>query len=165
MYRRILVPLEHSSYDEAILAHVRGLARLCGASVVFIHVADGFAARNLKSLDLRDSEEMQSDRAYLEEVASAFEDEGFDAEALLATGDPGHEIASAAEREQADLIAMSTHGHRFLNDLVRGSVANDVRHATRIPVLLVRGKAERTGEFPAIRDLAPRPGEPRSRAR
>ena len=161
MYRRILVPLEHSPYDEAVLTHVRQLARLCGATLVFIHVADGFAARNLKSLDLRESEEMQADRAYLEEVADAFETEGLDAEALLATGDPGVEIASAAEREKVDLIAMSTHGHKFLNDLVRGSVANDVRHATRIPVLLVRGKAERTGEFPAIHDLTPRPADTR----
>ena len=140
MYRRILVPLEHSQYDDAILDHVRGLARQCGAAVVFIHVADGFAARNQRTLDLRDSEEMQSDRAYLEEVCASFERDGVDSDAILAIGDPGAEIAAAAEREGADLIAMSTHGHRLLNDLLRGSVANDVRHATSIPVLMVRGK-------------------------
>ena len=139
MYRRILVPLEHTPYDAAILAHVRDLARTCGSSVVFIHVADGFAARNQRTLDLRDSEEMVSDREYLEQVAADFEREGFDADAVLATGDPGAEIAAAAQRESADLIAMSTHGHRLLNDLLRGSVANDVRHATSIPVLMVRG--------------------------
>ena len=147
-------PVHHAEWLRAGDVTVRAVRAGKGdTTLVFIHVADGFAARNLKTLDLRESEEMQADRAYLEEVADAFEAEGFDAEALLATGDPGREIANAAEREQVDLIAMSTHGHRFLNDLVRGSVANDVRHATRIPVLLVRGKAERTGEFPAIRDL------------
>ena len=151
MYKRILVPLENTPYDQAILSHVRELATLCRASLVFIHVADGFAARNQRQLDLRESQEMRDDREYLERVASEFEREGFDADAVLATGDPGAEICAAAEREGVDLIAMSTHGHRFLNDLVRGSVANDVRHRSPIPVLLVRGHA--TGEYRAV----PRP--------
>ena len=153
MYKRILVPLENTPYDGAILSHVRDLARLCGSSLVFIHVADGFAARNQRQLDLRESEEMREDRSYLERVASEFERDGFDADAVLATGDPGAEICAAAEREGVDLIAMSTHGHRFLNDLVRGSVANDVRHRSTIPVLLVRGHS--TGEMRAV--SAPRP--------
>ena len=149
MYQRILVPLEHTPYDDAILAHVRGLARLCNASLVFIHVADGFAARNLRTLDLRESEEIREDREYLDRIVEDFEREGFDADAVLACGDPGAEIAAAAQRESVDLIAMATHGHRFLNDLVRGSVANDVRHATAIPVLLVRGQAAPRGSRPS----------------
>jgi nucleotide-binding universal stress UspA family protein len=128
MYR-ILVPLENSPYDEAIVAHVRELARFCGASVVFIHVADGWVARNMKQLDLRESEEMREDLEYIERVAAGLAADGLAAEAILAGGDPGKEILAAAERERCDLIAMSTHGHRFLSDLVRGSVANAVRHA------------------------------------
>ena len=139
MYKRILIPLEHSSYDEAILAHVRQLARLCGSKIVLIHVADGWAARNIHSLKLRESEEMASDREYREEVAAALERDGFPAEAVLASGDPPREIAAAAEREGCDLIAMSTHGHRFFSDLVYGSVAESVRHRSMVPVLLVRG--------------------------
>lgn len=141
MYSRILVPLEHTPFDETIMEHVRKLARLCGSAIVFIHVADGFAARNIKALELRESEEMQEDRAYLEQVCASFTTDGFDSDCILATGDPGEEIAAAAERERCDLIAMSTHGHRFLNDLVRGSVANEVRHRSEVPVLLVRGHA------------------------
>ncbi len=139
MYRRILVPLEHSEYDDAILAHVRELATLCGASVVLIHVADGWVARNQHQLALRESEEMKADREYLEARADALDADGIDAECVLAGGDPGQEIAAAAEREQCDLVAMSTHGHRGLQDLLRGSVANDVRHHTEVPVLMVRG--------------------------
>jgi nucleotide-binding universal stress UspA family protein len=139
MYSRILVPLENSSYDQAIIAHVRELARFCGASVVVIHVADGWVARNMKQLDLRESEEMREDLEYIERVAASLAADGLAAEAVLAGGDPGNEILAAAERERCDLIAMSTHGHRFLNDLVRGSVANSVRHAATVPVLLVRG--------------------------
>jgi nucleotide-binding universal stress UspA family protein len=139
MYRRILVPLEHSDYDDAILTHVRDLARLCASSVVLIHVADGWAARNQEGLVLRESEEMKSDREYLEARADALEQVGLDVEWVLAGGDPGREIAAAAARENCDLVAMSVHGHRGIQDLLRGSVANDVRHHTVVPVLLVRG--------------------------
>lgn len=139
MYRRILVPVENSPYDRAIIDHVRELARLCKASVVLIHVADGFAARNAKQLNLRESEEMRLDLDYLDRITSDLKRDGLDADSILAGGEPSREIAEAAEREQCDLIAMSTHGHRFVKDLLYGSVANEVRHISKIPVLLVRG--------------------------
>ena len=138
MYSRILVTIEHSKSDAAILAHVRGLAKHCGASVVLIHVADGWAARNVNALDLRESEEIKSDREYIERCRAELEADGITTEAVLASGNPAEEIVAAAERERADLIAMATHGHRLLNDPIRGTVANEVRHRTLVPVLLVR---------------------------
>ena len=138
MYARILVRLENSPADESILAHVSRLARHCHASVVLIHVADGWAARYAGALTLRESEEMREDRAYLERRRTELEGGGVDTDAVLASGDPAREIVAAAEREKADLIAMATHGHRFVNDLVRGSVAHEVRHRSLVPVLLVR---------------------------
>lgn len=149
VYSRILVPLEHSSYDDAILAHVRPLARLCGASLVLLHVADGWAARNIRQLGLQDSEEMQRDRAYLESVCAALTGDGFAAEAVLGCGDPAEEIIATAQRERCELIAMATHGHRFLADLVYGSVAESVRHRCGIPVLLVRGERRARPRGPA----------------
>jgi nucleotide-binding universal stress UspA family protein len=140
MYKRILVPLEHSEYDVAIVEHVRKLAKFCGASVVFMHVADGWAARNVKQLHLRESEEMRTDREYLERTCAALEADGLSTDCLLAGGDPSKEISAAAARENCDLIAMSTHGHRFIKDMIYGSVANEVRHMSRVPVLLVRGE-------------------------
>jgi nucleotide-binding universal stress UspA family protein len=142
MYSRILVPLEHSPADETILAHVRELARRLGSSLVLIHVADGWVARNIKELELRESEEMREDRAYLETICARLEVEGLDADAVLAAGDPAKEIAEAAVREGCDLIAMATHGHRLLEDVVRGSTATALRHITKVPILMVR--AERT---------------------
>ena len=144
MYRRILVPLEHSPYDEAILAHVRKLARLCGSSLLLLHVADGWAARHVRDLNLRESDEVRRDREYLERLTDDLEREGFEVDSVLAAGDPAGEIAEAAEREGCDLIAMSTHGHRFLKDLLYGSVADGVRHRSTIPVLLVRGSRSGT---------------------
>jgi nucleotide-binding universal stress UspA family protein len=140
MYARILVPLENSRYDETILAHVRKLARHCGSAIVLIHVADGWVARNFRELELRESEEMREDRAYLERVSVALRADGFDVDAVLAAGDPVAEISEAATRERCDLIAMATHGHRGLNDVVRGSVASALRHRTMVPVLMVRGQ-------------------------
>src|SRR5260370_36221707 len=139
MYQRILVPLEHTDTDAAIVEHVRQLAKLSGGSVVFIHGADGWAARNANELTLRESEEMRSDGEYLEAICDRLEGDGVETECMLAGGDPSKEIAAAAEREKCDLIAMSTHGHRFIKDVIYGSVANEVRHLTRVPVLLVRG--------------------------
>jgi nucleotide-binding universal stress UspA family protein len=139
MYKRILVPLEHSSYDETILGHVRALARLCGSTLVLVHVADGWVARNLQNLNLRESEEMREDRAYLTEARENLEGDGFKVEALLAAGDPAQEIAAAAEREQCDLIAMATHGHKGLGDIIHGTTANALRHLTEVPILMVRG--------------------------
>lgn len=139
MYTRILVPLENSGYDAAIIAHVRKLAQFCGASVVLIHVADGWAARNVHQLNLRESEEMRADREYIERICGELTSAGIPTESVLAGGDPSREIVDAAQREHCDLIAMSTHGHRFIQDVMRGSVANDVRHQAKVPVLLVRG--------------------------
>lgn len=149
MYHRILVPLENTATDVAILEHVRGLAAYCKASVLLIHVADGFVARNYKPLGLRESEEMRADLAYLERCAKQLCDAGIDADSLLAGGDPAQEIIAAAEREGCDLIAMSTHGHRFLKDILFGSVCNDVRHRARVPVLCVRAGVMASALTPA----------------
>lgn len=143
MYTRILVPLENSGYDEAILDHVARLARVCGASVLLVHVADGWVARTWRQLDLRESEEMERDRMYLESVATRMAQTGLEVDAVLAGGDPSREIVQLADREGCDLIAMGTHGHRFISDLLYGSVANEVRHRSMVPVLLVRGQPRR----------------------
>ena len=143
MYKRILVPLEHSEYDDAIITHVRELALFCKASVVFIHVADGWSARNQHQLVLSESAEMKDDREYIESQADVLEESGLVVECVLAGGDPASEIAAAVIREKCDLVAMSTHGHKGVQDLIRGSVANEVRHRVTVPVLMVRGVPRR----------------------
>lgn len=138
MYSRILVPLENSPADATIVEHVRRLAKQLGASLLLVHVADGWVARNIRELELKESEEMREDRAYLERRATELRADGLDVDAILAAGDPAAEISDVATREECDLIAMATHGHRGLNDMVRGSVASELRHRTMVPVLMVR---------------------------
>ncbi len=138
MYRKILVALENSRTDEAILAHIEPLARLMGSELVLVHVADGWVARNLNQLNLAESQEMREDREYLERVRARFVDGGIPAQAVLLAGEPADAIVRLARENGADLIAMSTHGHRFLGDLIYGSTASRVRHTVQIPVLLLR---------------------------
>jgi len=138
VYHKILVALENSRTDEAILAHIEPLARLMKSELVLVHVADGWVARNLSQLNLAESDEMREDRAYLERVRSRFVGLGIPAEAVLLAGEPADGIVRLARETGADLIAMSTHGHRFLGDLIYGSTATRVRHTVQIPVLLLR---------------------------
>ncbi len=140
MYRTILIPLENSPADQTILEHIKPLARLMASRVILAHVADGFVARNQEQLDLAESEEMRNDVAYLEERREQLAAEGFEVTSRLACGDPADQILALAQSENCDLIAMSTHGHRFLKDVLLGSVANNVRHRTDIPVLMVRAR-------------------------
>lgn len=138
MYRRILVAIEHSAADQAILDHVRQLASQVGAELHLVHVADGWAARNFDQLQLRESEEMKDDRDYLAKLAADLTAHGLKVSTELAMGDPADQLIRLAEERGVDLLAMSTHGHRFLNDLVRGTTVNRVRHLVKIPILLVR---------------------------
>jgi nucleotide-binding universal stress UspA family protein len=140
LYKRILVAVEHSPADRTILTHVTALAKLTGAELLLVHVADGFAARNFDRLKLRESEEMKADRAYLEGLKSSLAAEGLTVATHLALGDPAQELIRAADDEEVDLIAMSTHGHRFLSDVIHGATADRVRHLVKIPVLLLRAQ-------------------------
>jgi nucleotide-binding universal stress UspA family protein len=140
MYQRILIALENSAADRTIVEHVTGLAKLTGASLLLVHVADGWAARHFNELQLRESEEMKADRAYLEKTTSELKARGFETEAHLAMGDPATELIKVAEERNVDLIAMSTHGHRFLSDLLHGTTADRVRHLVKVPVLLLRAQ-------------------------
>jgi nucleotide-binding universal stress UspA family protein len=140
MYRRILVAIENSPADRTILAHVSELARLTGAHLLLVHVADGWAARNFNQLKLRESEEMKSDRTYLEQVRADLESRGLTVETRLAMGDPATELINVAREQGVDLIAMSTHGHRFLADIFLGATADRVRHLVKVPVLLLRAQ-------------------------
>jgi nucleotide-binding universal stress UspA family protein len=144
MYQTILVPLDNSWADDTILNHVKALARLMGSRLILLHVADGMVARNQEQLNLDDSDEIRGDRRYLEERRASLAGEGFEVSARLACGDPTDHIVSVAAEEHCDLIAMSTHGHRLIKDVVLGSVASAVRHRTDVPVLLVRASKPRS---------------------
>lgn len=142
MYSRILVAVENAPADRTILDHVRELARMCSAELLFVHVADGWAARNIEALKLRESEEIRADREYLAQLVEEFDGYGLRTRSRLAFGDPASELVRVAKDEHVDLLAMSTHGHRYLSDLVHGATADRVRHALEIPVLMLKVSKE-----------------------
>jgi nucleotide-binding universal stress UspA family protein len=146
VYSHILVAIEHSPADATILAHVSALAKLTGARVLLLHVADGWAARAYDELELRESEEMRSDREYLAETAGRLQAQGVPSEWRLGRGDPATEIIATARKEHVDLVAMATHGHRLINDLLRGTTVNRVRHELEIPVLLLKARGRGEGK-------------------
>lgn len=138
MYDKILVTLDGTPTDRAIIEHVKQLAKLAHSHLVLLHVADGWAARTYG----RDavSREISDDTAYLENVREEFRAAGIPAEAELAFGEPADEIITWVKEKGCDLVAMSTHGHRFLADVFLGTTVTRVRHKVDVPVLLLRAK-------------------------
>jgi nucleotide-binding universal stress UspA family protein len=138
MYNTILVTLDGTPSDRAIIDHVKALAKLAQSRLVLLHVADGWAARTYG----RDavSREISDDTAYLQKVRAELQSAGITTDAELAYGEPAKEIIKWVEQKGCDLVAMSTHGHRFLADMFLGTTANKVQHSISIPVLLLRAK-------------------------
>jgi manganese transport protein len=140
MYRKILVALENSPADETMLPQIAQLAKILGAELLLLHVADGWGARNFNQLKLRESDEMKDDRAYLEKIAAGLRVEKLTVSTRLAMGNPPTEILKVAAAEDCKLIAMTSHGHRFFGDIFHGSTITEVRHRTHIPIFLVRAE-------------------------
>jgi manganese transport protein len=140
MYRKILVALENSNADQTLLPHVSELARALDSELLLVHVADGWVARNFDLLKLAESDEMKADRKYLDETAAQLRSGGLLVSAHLALGDPPTEILKAAGAGHCDLIAMTSHGHRLIGDIIFGSTIHEVRHKSSIPILVVRAE-------------------------
>ena len=138
MYKTILMTLDGTPTDQAIIEHVKRLAKLAQSRVVLLHVVDGWAARTYGPDAV--SPEITEDTAYLRKVQSEFQSAGISAECELAYGDPVTEIVKWVKKKGCDLVAMSTHGHRFLADIFLGTTASRVQHSISVPVLLLRAK-------------------------
>ncbi len=142
MYHTILIPVENGPADRAILDHIKPLAKMTGARLLLMHVADGFAARNFQQLNLAESEEVKADRAYLARRAEELREEGFTVDHVLAMGEPSAEIVKFVQSHEVDLVAMATHGHGLLGDIIHGSTADKVRHQVSVPVLMLKSPAD-----------------------
>ncbi len=139
MYQRILITLDATEADQTILNHIRPLARHFNSHLILLHVADGWAAR-VHGADAV-SPEVREDWNYLQGIKHTLEADGFTVETHLAYGEPAKEIVRWVERDHCDLIAMSTHGHGFIGDLLYGKTALTVQHRVEVPVLLVKVKS------------------------
>jgi nucleotide-binding universal stress UspA family protein len=138
MYKTILVTLEATATDRAIVEHVKQLAAAMQSRVVLLHVATGVPAQ-VYGPDAA-GDEIDQDQAYLAGVQAEFEAAGVAAEAQLAFGDPVTEICRWVENQGCDLVAMSTHGHGLIADVLLGTTAIRVQHNLSVPVLLLRAR-------------------------
>ncbi len=138
MYKTILMPLDGTPTDRAIIDHIKQLAAILHSRVVLFHVATSVAAQWHGSD--AGGEQVEENRAYLDKVKAEFEAVGVPAEAELAYGDPVREIVKRVQEKGCDLVAMSTHGHRLVGDLFLGTTASPVQHHVNVPVLLLRAK-------------------------
>jgi len=138
MYEKILVTLDGTPTDRAILDHIKALAKLTNSRLVLIHVADGWAARTYGADAV--GPEITEDTAYLKRVREEMEAAGIPAETELAYGEPATQIVKWVEENGCDLVAMSTHGHGFLGDLFFGTTAVRVQHRISVPVLMLRAR-------------------------
>jgi nucleotide-binding universal stress UspA family protein len=138
VYKTILVTVDGTPTDQAIIEHVKQLAKFAQSRVVLLHVADGWAARTYGPDAV--SPEITEDTAYLKRVQAEFQSMGIPAEAELAYGEPVEEIVKWVEQKGCDLVAMSTHGHRLIADIFLGTTASRVQHRIRVPVMLLRAK-------------------------
>lgn len=138
MFRKILVALDHSKADGFLLPRVKELARLTEAEILLVHVSTGWAAQWQENLNLSDSHEMAEDREYLEKMGEELRRENFQVATHHDIGEPARAILKTAETEKCDLIAMATHGHRLISDLIHGTTITKVRHESSVPLFLVK---------------------------
>jgi nucleotide-binding universal stress UspA family protein len=138
MYKKILVTLDGSPTDRAIIEHIKQLATFAQSRVILLHVADGWAARTFGPDAI--SPEIAEDSDYLEKVRAEFQAARIPVETELAFGNPPAEIVKWVENKHCDLVAMSTHGHRLIADIFLGATASRVQHRISVPVLLLRAK-------------------------
>ena len=138
MYKTILVTVDGTPTDRAIIEHLKQLAKLAQSKVVVLHVADGWAARTYGPDAV--SREISEDTAYLQKVREEFQSAGISAVSEMAYGEPANEIIKWVREKGCDLVAMSTHGHRFIADFFLGTTATRVQHNISVPVLLLRAK-------------------------
>jgi nucleotide-binding universal stress UspA family protein len=138
LYKTILVTLEGTATDRAIINHIKLLAPAMQSRVVLLHVASGVPAKYHRT-DAA-GKEVEESKVFLGRVRDEFTAAGIPTEAQLAYGEPAAEIIKWVQKNGCDLVAMSTHGHQLIADLVLGTTANRVQHSLSVPVLLLRAK-------------------------
>jgi len=134
MYKKILLTLDQSTADYLIIEHVCNLARIHKSRVTLLHVVHSHTLDQNRFL----SKEAKS---YLDEKLEYFQSRDIETEAILRSGEPEEEIILELERVEYDLVAMGTHGHNKLLDILYGSVSDHLKHHISTPLLLIKAES------------------------
>jgi manganese transport protein len=137
VYRRILVPLDHTNLDRLAVSHASAMARLHDAKLYLVHVEEGVTSQ-IYGPD-SSTAEVEAGEQYLETIAGSLRQQGLAVETeVFHSSSPRREIVRYARQIRPDLIIMGAHGHGGLKDLIFGTTINPVRHHLDVPILIVR---------------------------
>lgn len=131
VYKKILVTVDCSPVDDAIIKHVSVLALQNKATVHLLHVVHSHTLDQNRVL--RDKIE-----GCMEAYRDALLNQGIDAFAIVRSGEPVNEILDEIGSGKYDLVAMATHGHTFIGDALFGSVSDTLKHKIGVPLLLIK---------------------------
>jgi manganese transport protein len=137
IYKRILVPLDHTPLDRLAVSHAAAMARLYGAELFLLHVEEGVTSRIYGRE--ASTAETEAGEQYLERIAQSLRGQGITVEAAIShSPSPTKEIVRYAREVHPDLVIMGAHGHGGLKDLIFGTTIDPVRHNLEVPMLIVR---------------------------
>jgi len=144
MYKTILVPLDGSKRAEAILPHVEELARSIAAKIIFFQVLESAPSASVPEVAYLDQYQKMMDQLteesekYLKGLEEEFSEKRIKADICVAQGPIVERIIDVAGSEDADLIAIASHGRTGLSRAFYGSVAAGVLHRIDRPLLIIR---------------------------
>ena len=137
VYRRILVPLDHTALDALAVNHAAAMAQLHGAAVFLLHVEEGVTSYVYGQES--STAEVEAGSRYLEQVAESLRKQGIAVETRISHSfSPKREIVNYAREVKPDIVIMGAHGHGGWKDLVFGTTIDPVRHVLDVPMLIVR---------------------------
>ncbi len=156
-YRNILIPLDGSHFAEEAIPYARYLAHSAGARLHLVMVHEPVPALvgmgetpPLFELDERSRDE---EKNYLATVSGGLLHQGLPAEFRELEGAPGPALCEEAERVEADLVVMATHGRGAMGRLWLGSVADYLVRHLSVPVLLVHPDRLESPQEPRLHSL------------
>ena len=133
MYDNILLLLDCSDYDDAVLEHIKNLAKIHKSHVHLYHAVHAHTIDQQRAL-------LKKTENCLIQAKSMLEAEGIETDSSYSEGEPEEEVLKKINENKWDLIALATHGHKFFGDAIFGSISDKIKHYTDIPILLIKGR-------------------------
>ena len=130
VYKKILVTMDCTPVDDNIIAHVSALALQNSAQVSLLHVVHSHTLDQDRALREKAEISLKAQRRKLQ-------DQGIETRIVLRSGEPDSEVLEEIEQHDYDLVAMATHGHTFIGDMLLGSVSRTLKHRISTPLLLI----------------------------
>ena len=141
-YKNVLIPVDGSHFSENIFPQARYLVELFKAKVWFLYVINPYLMESFTSLSIikKDMKFIKDTQYYFPTLEKRLKKAKANYELVIKKGDPSETICKFAEKNEINLIAMSTHGHGGITRWALGSVADKVVRSSPKPVLLIRAK-------------------------